>query len=46
MTLNDLMVIQELWEMGSTTSLPSHWPGVIASDRALSMDQVEVGHLN
>ena len=36
----------ELWGMQSTTSLPSLsgplWPGVVAADRVLSMDQIEL----
>ena len=36
----------ELWGMQSTPSLPSlpgpHWPGEVAPDRALSMDQIEL----
>ena len=39
-------VMLELWEMQSTTSLPSLpdllWPGVVASDRFLSMGEIEV----
>ena len=37
--------IQELWGVGSTSSLPSLpgqlWPGVVAPERILSMDQIE-----
>ena len=36
----------ELWGMRSTSSLPSlpgpFWPGVVAPDRVLSMDQIEL----
>ena len=36
----------ELWGMRSTPSVPSlsgpHWTGVVASDRVLSMSQIEV----
>ena len=36
----------ELWEMRSTLSLPSLpgllWTGVVASDRVLSIDQIEL----
>ena len=42
----DVPVMLELWGMRSTTllsSLPSpHWPGVLASDRALYMGQIEL----
>ena len=49
MTQNNLIgeapVMMELWEMQSNPSLPSLpgplWPGVIAPDRSLSMDQIE-----
>ena len=36
----------ELWEMQSTPSLPllpgPPWPGVVAPDRVLFMDQIEL----
>ena len=39
-------VILELWGKRSTSSLPSHpgplWSGVVASDRVLSMGQIEL----
>ena len=39
-------VILELWEIQSTPSLPSLpgplWPGEVASDRVLSMGQIEL----
>ena len=39
-------VMLELWGMWSTLSLPSLpgqlWPGVVASDRVLSMGQIEL----
>ena len=39
----------ELWGMRSTPSLPSLpgqlWPGVVASDRVLSMSQIELNFL-
>ena len=38
--------VLELWGMRSTSSLPSFlgppWPGVVAPDRVLSMDQIEL----
>ena len=38
--------MQELWEMQSTSSLPSLpgplWPRVVAPDRVLSVGQVEL----
>ena len=50
MVLNNLMgmvpVILELWKMWSTPSLPSPpgplWPGVVASEKATSMGQIEL----
>ena len=42
----EVLVMPELWEIRTTTSLPSLpdllWPGVVASDRALSMGQIEL----
>ena len=42
----EVPVMQELWEMQSTPSLPSIpgplWPGVVAPDRVLSMGQKEL----
>ena len=39
-------VMLELWRMRSTTLLPSLpgplWPGVVAPERVLSMDQIEL----
>ena len=41
----EVPAILELWKMGSTISLPSLrgslWLGVVASDRVLSMGQIE-----
>ena len=33
----EVPVMLELWEMWRTALLPSHWPGVVAPDRTLSM---------
>ena len=42
----EVPVMLELWGMQSTPSLPllpgPHWPGVIAPDRVLSMNQIEL----
>ena len=42
----DVPVMLELWGMWSTPSLPSFltllWLGVVAPDRVLSMDQIEL----
>ncbi len=42
----EVPVMLEQWEMQSTPSLPSLpgplWPGLVAPDRALSMDQIGV----
>ena len=42
----EVPVMLGLWEMWSTPLLPSlpgsHWPGVVASDRALSMVWIEL----
>ena len=42
----EVPVMLELWRMRSTASLPSLpgplWPAVVAPERALSMDQIEL----
>ena len=42
----ELLVMLELWGMWSTYLLPSllgpFWPGMVAPDRVLSMDQIEL----
>ena len=42
----EVPIMQELWEMRSTPLLPSLpgplWPGVVASDRVLSMGQIKL----
>ena len=46
MTLNNLIVMLELWEMRSSLLWPSLpgplWPGAVAPDRVLSMGQIEL----
>ena len=43
---SEVSIILKLWEMRSTPSLPSLpgplWPGVVASDRVLSLGQIEL----
>ena len=43
---DEVPVMQELWGIQSTPSLlslpGSLWPGMVASDRVLSMDQIEL----
>ena len=42
----EVQVMLDFWGMGSTASLPSHpgplWPGVVAPDRIIYMDQIEI----
>ena len=42
-SVGEVSVMLEIWKMQSTLSLPSFqdplWPGVVAPDRVLSMDQ-------
>ena len=42
----EVPVMLEPWGMASTSSLPllsdSLWPGVVAPDRVLAMDQIEL----